>query len=296
MLPGGPIITPEDHVAFALRLGLDAVPCRFSWQPQSADLDDLAPAPSLADQLSLLERYLRAARGTGVGVIACFTSFFDSALRAVNAEPARVQFVAQQSQVEQRMDLLLANQERVMRLVCGRFASDLALVVIDDNVADHDGLRIDAETFQKAVVPRMRRLIAPAQEHGKLLLLHSQGQVDEALPLLYDIGFAGIHLVNPELNDLLAIKKQWAGRMALSGGIPTALLAHGTREQVEAVVREACRTLAPGGGYILGSSQGISKEVPLESLVALIRAVRRFSRYGSLGNEQNPETPGEVDS
>ena len=297
MEPGGLTITPEDHVDFALRLGLDAVPCRFSWLPRSTDLQDLAPPPPLADQLSLLERYLRAARGTGVGVIACFTSFFDRSLRAVNVEPDRHPFPAQQSQVEQWMDLLLENQERVMRVVCGRFASNLALVAIDDNLAGRDGLRIDAEAFQEIVAPRMRRLIAPAQEHGKLLMLQSQGQVERLLPLLHDLGFDGIYLRNPELNDLLAIKKLWAGRLALAGGIPTTLLAHGSEQEIEATVREACRTLAAGGDYVLGSSQGISEEVPVASLVALVRAVHRYNRYGSLGQEAQPlDSSGEASS
>jgi len=289
-------ITPEDHVDLALRLGLDAVPCHFSWQPNGAGLDNLPPPLSLADQLSLLERYLRAARGTGVGVIAYFTSFFDSALRAVNVESARGEFAAQRPQIEQWMDVLLANQERVMRVVCDRFAGDLALVMIDDNLADQGGLRVDGDAFELVIAPRIRRLIAPALEHGKPLLLHSQGQLRQLLPLLYDIGFAGVHLVNPELNDLLAIKKQWAGRLALSGGIPTTLLAQGTREQIEAAVRDTCRTLAPGGGYVFGSSQGMSKEVPLESLIALVWAFRRYSRYGSLG-EEGPyhQNPGDAD-
>ena len=62
-------VRPEDHVAFALRLGMDAVPCNFFWRPQNGNLFLKGPPPSLADQLSYLERYLRAAQGTGVGVI-----------------------------------------------------------------------------------------------------------------------------------------------------------------------------------------------------------------------------------
>ena len=34
----------------------------------------------------------------------------------------------------------------------------------------------------------------------------------------------------------------------------TPLLAYGTKEQIEKVVKEYCQKLAPGGGYVLGSS------------------------------------------
>ena len=57
-----------------------------------ADLDKLEPPPPLAEQLNHLERYLRAAQGTGVGVVANFTSFFDSALLAVGVTEALYRF------------------------------------------------------------------------------------------------------------------------------------------------------------------------------------------------------------
>ena len=96
---GGQSITPEDDVEFAQRQGEDAVLCNFAWRPNNvfrkaedgtrhyvdgeikteADLaSKLDPPPALDDQLRYLERYLKASQGTGVGVIANLTSFFDS--------------------------------------------------------------------------------------------------------------------------------------------------------------------------------------------------------------------------
>lgn len=270
---GGLPVTPEEHVDFALRLGIDAVPCHLCGRFMDNGLEPPSSLPSLAEQLGYLERYLRAAQGTGVGVAVCFSSFFDSALRAAGVELPCPQFTALRPQIEQWMDLVLADRERLMRVVCDRFADDLALVVIHDTLADDKGLRLDPETFLELWVPRMKRLIAPAQEHGKLLLLHSQGRVDQLLPSLYSLGFAGVHPVEPEVNDLPRLKKQWAGRLALAGGISTALLAQGTREEVENTVRATCRALAPGGGYVLGSSRGISQDVPPQNLMALIQAL-----------------------
>jgi LacI family transcriptional regulator len=279
--PGRQAITPEDHVDFALRLGMDAVPCPFAWQPGNAAADDLEPPPSLAEQLSLLERYLRAAQGTGVGVMASFTSFFDNALLVAGAAGALARFHEARPRLEQLMDILLANQERAMRMVCGRFGADLALVVVKDRIAHGSGLRLEPETFLEVFVPRMRRLIAPAQEHGKLLLMHTLGKMDQALPLLHDIGFNAVHPMEPELNDLVAIKRQWAGKLALVGGISTALLAHGSLEEIEHQVRESCARLAPGGGYVVGSSNGITEDVPPQNLVVATRAVEKYGRYGS---------------
>ena len=50
---------------------------------READLVNLDPPTPIDTQLRYLERYLKAAQGTGVGVFANFTSFFDSAMLAV---------------------------------------------------------------------------------------------------------------------------------------------------------------------------------------------------------------------
>jgi LacI family transcriptional regulator len=302
---GGQSITPDDHVEFAQRLGMDAVACNFSWRPNNvfekaadgtehyvggsvktwADLDDLEPPVPLADQLSYLERYLRAAQGTGVGVFANFTSFFDSALLAVGVTDALYLFYDNRPFLERTMDILLERQEKVMRAVCDRFADDLAFVLVNDDIAHNAGLMIHPDMFHEIFPHRMKRLIAPAKERGKLVAIHTDGKMDKVLPILYDIGFSVAHPIEPESNDIFELKRQWAGKMALVGNIPTPLLAYGSQDEIEEKVREYCIKLAPGGGYVLGSSTSIMEGIPPENFVTMTRAVHKYGRYGALGGE-----------
>jgi len=302
-LVGEQSIGPEDAVDFALRLGMDAVVCNFSWRPNNifrsaadgtqryvngtvkgwADLADLEPPPSLAAQLSHLERYVRAAQGTGVGVIANFTSFFDSAMLAVGVSDALYMFQDKRPFLENLMDTLLEHQESVMRAVCDRFADDLALVMIKDDVAHNSGLMVHPNMFVEVFSHRMKRLIAPAKEHGKLILMHTDGKMDQVLPILYEIGFDAVNPIQPESNDIFDLREQWAGRLAFVGNIPTTLLAHGSREEIEEKVREYCVRLAQGGGYVLSSSTSIMEGIPPENFVAMIQAAHKYGRFGSLG-------------
>ena len=50
--------------------------------------------------------------------------------------------------------------------------------------------------------------------------------------------------------------------MALVGNTSTDLLKHGSRHDVEEQVRESCLQLAPGGGWVLSSSGGITNDIP----------------------------------
>jgi LacI family transcriptional regulator len=297
------LVKPEDHIEFAQRLGMDAVTCNFRWQPNRrfektsdgtwryiggstrtlADLDDLEPPTSLADQMSYLEHYLHSAQGTGVGIAADFSSFFDSALLAVGKADALNLFPENRQLLEALMDMLLEHQEKVIHTVCSRFAEELAFVVVSDNIAQHDGLLIPTDAFNEIFPPRMQRLIAPAREYEKLVVMHTDGKVSDILPTLQDLGFNAIHPVDPEANDIFALREQWDGEIALVGGFPTDLLTAGSQEEIEEKVMEYCIRLAPNGGYVLGSSHGITQGTSPLKYVAMIHSVQKYGRYGSLG-------------
>jgi uroporphyrinogen decarboxylase len=300
---GGQSITPEDHVEFARRLGMDAVVCNFNWRPNNimrmasdgtehyvdgsikseADLGDLEPPTPIDAQLRYLERYLRAAQGTGVGVFANFTSFFDSAMLAVGVADSFLMFYDNRPFLERLMDILLEHQEKVMQAVCDEFAGELAFILVNDDIGHNQGLMINPQMFREIFPQRMKRLIAPAKAAGKLVAYHTDGKMDMIFPILDEIGFDICHPIEPESNDIFQAKAQWGQRFALVGNIPTVLLAYGTIDEIDEMVRTYCAGLGEGGGYVLGSSTSIMEGIPPQNFVAMTEAVHRYGRYGSLG-------------
>jgi uroporphyrinogen decarboxylase len=300
---GGISVAPEDHVEFAARLGMDAVLCNFSWRPNNifrrasdgtehyvdgsvktrTDLENLEPPLPISDQFRYLERYLRAAENTGVGIVANFTSFFDSAMLAAGVNDSFLLFHDDRHFLEEIMDVILEHQVKVMDEVCTKFGNQIAFFMVNDDIGYNDGLMINPDMFMEIFPRRMRRLIAPAKDLGKLLLMHTDGKMDKIIPILHDIGIDAVHPIEPESNDIFQVKKQWAGRIALIGNIPTVLLAYGSKEEIGERVREYCTNLAPGGGYVLGSSTSIMEGIPPENFVAMTEAVHKYGRYGSLG-------------
>jgi len=57
------------------------------------------------------------------------------------------------------------------------------------------------------------------------------------------------------------------------------LMTPGTPEEVAAATREALRKGAPGGGYILSSSNSIHSTVKPENYTAMLSTLRRYGRY-----------------
>lgn len=296
---GGQSITPEDDVEFAQRLGQDAVLCNFNWRPNNIfrlaedgtrhyvdgaiksfdDLEKLDPPTPIEEQLAHLERYLAAAKGTGVGIIANLTSFFDSAMLAIGVTDSLYMFYDNRPLIEKLMDILVEHQEKVMAAVCEQYGDEIAFVMVNDDIGHNSGLMVHPKMFLEMFPDRMRRLIGPAKEIGKLVLMHTDGKLDNILPILYNVGININHPIEPESNDIFEVKKKWAGKMALIGNVHTPLLAYGTKEEIEDLVKEYCEKLAPGGGYVLGSSTSIMDGIPPENFVAMVEAVHRYGRY-----------------
>lgn len=302
---GGILVAPEDYVEFAERIGMDAVLCNLSWRPNNVfapaedgtehyvdgtvktetDLDNLEPPLSLDEQCAYMERYIHACEGTGVGVVANFTSFFDSAMLAVGVSDSFLMFYDNRPLLERLMDILLDHQIKVMKEIMDRYGDSIAYVMVNDDIGHNAGLMIHPDMFMDIFPHRMSRLIAPAKDAGKLVMMHTDGKMDNILPILYETGINIAHPIEPESNDIAAVKEKWYRRMTLMGNISTVLLAYGSKEEITETVREYCRRLGPGGGWILGSSTSIMDGIPPENFVAMVEATHRFGRYGHLGED-----------
>lgn len=296
-------IKPEDDVEFSQRLGQDAVICNFNWRPNNvfelandgtrhyvdgeiktaADFEKLDPPPDIDEQLQHLERYLKAAEDTGVGIIPNLTSFFDSAMLAIGVSDSFYMFYDDRPLLEGLMDTLLDHQIQVMQAICDNFGDQIAFVMVNDDIGYNSGLMIKENMFLEIFPHRMRQLIAPAKGIGKLVLMHTDGKLDQIMPILYDVGIDINHPIEPESNDLAEVKEKWAGKIALIGNVHTPLLAYGSKAEIEEKVREYCIDVAPGGGYILGSSTSIMDGIPPESFETMIKAVHKYGNYHHLG-------------
>jgi len=279
-------VAPQDQVALAQYLGIDAIACHCNRTLQPgirrisswADLENLPPPPALADQLNRLERYLTAAQDTGVGIFVRFDSFFESAFRAIKSKPPQKTWEKQRSLLERLLDILLEREERMMSAVCDRFADDIAFVLIRDNLADENGPLLPLEWLQTLVAKRMKHLLAPAKAHGKPLAIHTKGAVESLLPMFREIGFHIVHPVEPESNDLTALKAAWSDAFTFAGGFPISLLREGDIEAIEARVRKDCERFA-SGGYIFGATGPITEDIPPEAFVAMNRALREHGSF-----------------
>ena len=111
---------------------------------------------------------------------------------------------------------------------------------------------------------------------------HLDGNTDAVLPMLVDeVGIDGYHAIEPTAGmDIGRLKAEYGSRLALLGNLDCGgVLVTGTPEEVRQETRELIRAAAPGGGFVLASSNAIHDAIPMENLQAMLDAHREYGTY-----------------
>jgi len=124
-------------------------------------------------------------------------------------------------------------------------------------------------------LPSLRRTIAGIG--GAVAVSHASARGLGRLDAVLAAGAAAV--VASAGEPLSAWKAACAGRALLLGGLDSLSIHAGSAEAAARAVRAAIAAAAPGGGFVLTEHHGeIPWQVPLETLLALSEAARRFGR------------------
>ncbi len=134
--------------------------------------------------------------------------------------------------------------------------------------------------FARHVAPVHRTAAGPAlcpfRERGLPILMHSDGQIQEVLPDLVEIGLTTLNPVQPEVLDHNWLHEQFGGRLSFYGGVSTqTVLPFGTPDEVKRAVAQAVELLAPGGtGLLIAPSHRMMTDIPMANVEAMLEAFR----------------------
>jgi len=152
-----------------------------------------------------------------------------------------------------------------------------------DDLAYNSGPMVSPRVYQQYIYPWYVHIVERSHQANIPVGLHSDGDLTRLLPDLIACGFDCIHPFEPPLNDIVKIKREWGHRIALAGNIDLKhTLCDGTPQTVKAEVCYKSGQLAPGGGWLVGSSNSIPEFVPIENYRALLEASLKYGRppYG----------------
>lgn len=183
----------------------------------------------------------------------------------------------------------LYDNPKLVREVIERFASWTKAVVehlndsgIDflmaaDDIAYKTGPMISPQVFREIFLPAMREAASAIKLPW---VYHSDGNLEPVFDDLLTLGMNAIHPFEPGAMDIVKFKKKYGHRICIMGNIDLHYtLTQGTVEEVVQEVKERLAALAPGGGYIIGSANGIANYCKVENVLAMAETIWEYGAY-----------------
>ena len=145
-----------------------------------------------------------------------------------------------------------------------------------DDIAYAEGLFFSPRFLREYIFPFYARIGEVCRRYDKPFIYHSDGKLEAVFEDLLSFGVQAVHPNEPQSVDIVELKRRVGHRVSLIGNIDVDLLGRGTPEDVVRATRALIDTVAPGGGFVLGSGNSIADYVPLANYRAMQDTVREY--------------------
>ena len=173
-------------------------------------------------------------------------------------------------------------QEHILLLLQAQLQRGADLILGGQDFCDTRGPMFSPRHYKRWFQPFFLAITDMCHRYGVPYLRHNDGKPGPLEELfLLESGIDGWHAIEPKAgNDIFALKERYGDKITLAGNVDCAVtLVTGTPEEVYNETREKILGCAPGGGYILSSSNSIHAGVPARNYLALIEAWRDYGTY-----------------
>ncbi len=293
----------NDYIELCKLIGQDAMIVEAIWTPFKKRNEDGSAGGMIADR-SIKSRedferhvvlpgdedieakmvYVREYRealdksGTRIGFCVLFGAFFQTLYEfMIGLEDTMTMVYEDRDFIE---ELLETSTEWCVKFCEAAIEAGVDFIWPADDVAFRTGLFLPPKVTQEIWAPRMKRIMEPALNAGKPVMFHSDGKIDDLVPMLLEMGVDCINPMDPYGVDYREFKRKYGHFACLAGNIDIEFpLSHGSPEEVEKDVKEHMEVLKPGGGYVCCSSHSIVNYIPHENFIAMINAIHRYGIY-----------------
>jgi uroporphyrinogen decarboxylase len=150
-----------------------------------------------------------------------------------------------------------------------------------DDYAHRTGTIMSPAHFREFVLPYLQQAVDVAKANSVPFLKHTDGYLWEIVEDILGTGIACLDPLEPIADmDMARAKAAFGDRVSLAGNVDCGqLLPFATPAEVEEAVKETIAKGAPGGGFILASSNSIHPAVDPQNYKTMVDAGRRHGVY-----------------
>ncbi len=290
-------LPPDENLKLLRTTGVDAASPMLDWLPRTReyrpeidsygqegivrgweDLDKVSLPPRRVEKMmELIDWYLDVCKGTDVGVGPLCGSCLYNTYEVLGMENFMLKLYDDIKLVEHIMDIFIDYGLKITTELSKR---DIDCFWLNDDLAFNNGFLVQPKFIKDLWVPRTRKMLKPLREKNIPIYTHCCANIRDFIPIAIDLGIKAIHPVQPNCNDIYALKKEYGDKMCFVGNMDLAgVLSFGTPDEVIKDTKEHIDKLASGGGYVVASSHSITDDVPPENYIAMIETAQTYGKY-----------------
>ena len=154
-------------------------------------------------------------------------------------------------------------------------------IFLGDDVGMQHTIMMSESLYGEWLKPRLKRVIdaARAVNPDVVIFYHSCGHVTELIPQLIEAGVDVLDPVQPECMDFREIHERFGDRLSFHGTVGTqSVMPFGTPEEVRETVFRNLDIAGETGGLFVCPTHLLEPEVPLENVLAYLRACEDYTK------------------
>lgn len=228
------------------------------------------------DDEALYEPYrefVKRNRDTGLALFTFLNLGSDPVILGMGLENFAIATYEQPEMVAYLLDLYTDWYAKAVSHLCD---TGLDFLWFGDDIAYKTAPYVSPRMFHDLILPRFRKV---AQQCRLPWIYHSDGNLFPIMDDLLSLGMSGLHPLEPEAMDIGELKRRIGGKVCLVGGISVDRLSRGTPDEIDALVKHAIATVAPGSGYMAASSNSIASYCKADNVRAMANAVLHYGQY-----------------
>lgn len=223
-----------------------------------------------------LSRKVQELKDIGIFVQGTVTQVYKIAWMLRGMENLLCDYLINRPFIDKLYDKLYKLQGEILRRLT---KAGMDMIGFEGDIAMQHSLIMGPDSWRTVDKPRLAKVIASCKEINPNIhvFIHSDGDISEIMPDLIEIGFDVIDPIQPECMDPIKIKKLYGDKITLHRcGSLQRTLPFGTPEDCKKEAITYIKQCGQNGGLVLGASNTISYDVPVENVVAWYEAVRDF--------------------
>ena len=135
--------------------------------------------------------------------------------------------------------------------------------------------------FDEFVFPRLKQITDLCHQYNVPYVKHTDGNVNTLIEGMIEVGVDGFHAIEPRAGmDIAQLKRDYGNRLTLLGNVDcSTVLVNGPIEAVQQQTLDVIRAAAPGGGFLLSTSNSVHPGVKPHYYLAMLETARKGGRY-----------------